>query len=85
MLTVSDPIQIPSKTTHKDKGTKVNTFYYFISKYSVRDHCGTYRDPLTLEGLKGGEATIFFSKENLWKTIFPSIVNLQGHLSKAVY
>ena len=60
MLTVSDPIQIPSKTTHKDKGTKVNTFYYFISKYSVRDHCGTYRDPLTLEGLKGGEAAIFF-------------------------
>ena len=36
MLTVSDGIQIPSKTTHKDTGTKVNTFYYFISKYSVR-------------------------------------------------
>ena len=63
MLTVSDPIQIPSKTTHKDKGTKVNTFYYFISKYSVRDHCGTYRDPLTLEGLKGGEAAIFFQEK----------------------
>ena len=36
MLTVSDRIQIPSKTTHKDKGTKVNAFHYFISKYSVR-------------------------------------------------
>ena len=31
MLTVSDRIQIPSKTTHKDTGTKVNTYYYFIS------------------------------------------------------
>ena len=30
LLTVSDRIQIPSKTTHKDTGTKVNT-YYFIS------------------------------------------------------
>ena len=59
--------RIPSKTTHKDKGTKVNTFYYFISKYSVRDHCGTYRDPLTLEGLKGGEATIFFFQGQLMK------------------
>ena len=36
MLIVSDRIQIPSKTTHKDKGTKVNTFYYFISKYSIQ-------------------------------------------------
>ena len=36
MLTVSDRIQIPSKTTHKDKGTKINAFHYFISKYSVR-------------------------------------------------
>ena len=25
----------PSKTTHKDTGTKVNTSYYFISLYSV--------------------------------------------------
>ena len=31
MLTVSDPIKIPSKTTHKDTGTQVNTSYYFIS------------------------------------------------------
>ena len=31
MLTVSDPIQIPFKTTHKDTGTQVNTSYYFIS------------------------------------------------------
>ena len=31
MLTVSDRIQIPSKPTHKDVGTKVNTYYYFIS------------------------------------------------------
>ena len=30
-LTVSDRIQIPSKTTHKDTGTNVNTYYYFIS------------------------------------------------------
>ena len=29
--TVSDRIQIPSRTTHKDTGTKVNTYYYFIS------------------------------------------------------
>ena len=35
MLTVSDRIQIPSKTTHKDTGTKVNEHYYFISKYSL--------------------------------------------------
>ena len=41
MLTVSDRIQIPSKTTHKDKGTNVNTFHYFISKYSVHVPCGT--------------------------------------------
>ena len=39
MLSVSDRIQIPSKTTHKDKGTKVNAFHYFISKYSVRVSC----------------------------------------------
>ena len=26
MLTVSDRIQIPSKTTHKDTGTKVNKY-----------------------------------------------------------
>ena len=39
MLTVSDRIQIPSTTTHKDTGTKANTFYYFISKYSVRVPC----------------------------------------------
>ena len=31
MLTVSDRIQIPSKTTHKDRGTKENASYYFIS------------------------------------------------------
>ena len=30
MLTVSDRIQIPSKTTHKDTGTKENVSYYFI-------------------------------------------------------
>ena len=35
MLTVSDQIQIPPKTTHKDTGTKVNESYYFISYYSV--------------------------------------------------
>ena len=35
MLTVSDRIQIPSKTTRKDTGTKVNEHYYFISKYSL--------------------------------------------------
>ena len=40
MLIVSDRIQIASKTTHKDKGTKVNTFYYFINKYNVRVPCG---------------------------------------------
>ena len=70
MLTVSAPIQIPSKTFHKDKGTKVTTFYYFISKYSVGVHCGTYRDPLTLEGLKGGEATIFFQGKLMKDDIF---------------
>ena len=31
MLTVPDLIQINSKTTHKDTGTQVNTFCYFIS------------------------------------------------------
>ena len=31
MLTVSDRIQIPSKTTHKDTETKENASYYFIS------------------------------------------------------
>ena len=31
LLTVSDRIQIPSKTTYKDAGTKLNTSYYFIS------------------------------------------------------
>ena len=35
MLTVSDRLQIPSKTTYKDTGTLVNTSY-FISLYSVR-------------------------------------------------
>ena len=40
MLIGSDRIQIASKTTHKDKGTKVNTFYYFTSKYNVRVPCG---------------------------------------------
>ena len=29
--TVSARVQIPSRTTHKDTGTKVNTYYYFIS------------------------------------------------------
>ena len=29
-LTVSDRIRNPSKTTHKDTGTQVNTSYYFI-------------------------------------------------------
>ena len=49
MLTVSDRIQILSKTTHKDKGAKVNTFYYFISKYmySVRVPCGYCRLKIT--------------------------------------
>ena len=31
MLTVSDRIQIPSKTTHKDTGTQVNISYYSIN------------------------------------------------------
>ena len=35
MLTISDRIQSPSKTTHKDKGPKVNTFYYFVSKINT--------------------------------------------------
>ena len=35
MLTVSDRIQIPSKTTHKDTGTKVNESYYFISSFTL--------------------------------------------------
>ena len=29
MLTVSDRIQIPSKTTHKDTGIKENTYYRY--------------------------------------------------------
>ena len=30
MLTVADRIQIPSKTTHKDTGTKENASYYLL-------------------------------------------------------
>ena len=31
MLTVSDRIQIPYETTHKDTGAEENVCYYFIS------------------------------------------------------
>ena len=53
MLTVSDRIQIPSKTTPNYIGTKVNTFYYFISKYSVRVPCDlTYKRRTSDRNLK---------------------------------
>ena len=34
MLTISDRIQLPSKTTHKDTGTKVHTCYFNDNHYN---------------------------------------------------